>query len=132
MMKVDANLINYPIFKYDFIKGNKLLTVFSADDRKHFSFSSGASFDIGSPILAVGAGVDVEYGGADGPKIDLGMTFGPIDIDIAKDLMNKESGAILGIGKGVKGSFLIGLESKFMIYVEKIPNNDIDAWYNKK
>jgi hypothetical protein len=78
----------------------------------------------------MGGSVNFDYD-SKGVKFTGTATFG-LDFSVAKELMDREAGVVMGVDNGFKMAFGVGLEAKTIFYAEQIPNNDIDAWFKKQ
>jgi len=118
---LDLNLISAPVFKYSFVE-NKIKSVYNDD----FKFTSGAEL----AAAGMGVGMELEYD-SKGVKFEGSAIMG-VKMSVAKELMEKEAGATIGISKSFAGGVGLVLEAKFGTFVEEIPKSDIDAWMKKE
>jgi len=125
---IDINIFSVDLVKYSFAE-NKKSYIWDPRDWKDLSFNSGVEGDLDG--LEIGAGFSI---GGGKMESSISMSAGILTIERTKNLMEKEASAVLGVGFGGDGKFGVGIvaEAKLMYKQEKIPGNDVDAWYKKE
>ncbi|HWB92121.1 MAG TPA: hypothetical protein VG605_09720 [Puia sp.] len=61
-----------------------------------------------------------------------GSSIMGVKMSVAKQLIEKEAGATIGISKSFSLGLGLAVEAKFGVYAQAIPNNDIDAWMKRE
>jgi len=120
LLDLEVNFGSVNLAKYDFIEGAS--SVFTDKDKR-------ITTNFGMGVAEINMGVSAEWG-PKGVKFEGGGGVG-VTMTAAKELMNKEAGAVLGISKSFSAALVVGVEAKFGVYAQAIPNNDIDAFMKR-
>ncbi|WP_205511075.1 RHS repeat domain-containing protein [Longitalea arenae] len=125
--KIDLNIISYDLAKYSFVD-RQLYHVFDKkDNMTNLKFSS----EIGMGLIGFGGSLGGEYAPKQGFELSAVATNFGIDVELTKNLMQKEAGAVMGFGLSAKEALIVGIESKMYLKNELIPNNDINGWLKR-